>query len=702
MSVAARPPKQASPALLPPPPEWNPKPRRRRIVWRLLLGCLLVVLAAAGGTAVFIVEQVHTVVQDLHVNRPLVVQRKALAPDYYGGPETLLMVGDDWRPKTKYYATAVPHLANEMLLVRIDPSKPYISMMSIPRELWVPIQTPGGEIGPTRLNASYTYGLTYLLNTIKQVTGLSINHVIVATFGRFEKAINELGCVYSTIDERYYHNNADGGQQYQNVDLQPGYQCLNGSEAEQFVSYRHTDTSQIRDARDQAFLLDVKKQYGPELAGNIGGFEKIFGQTVQTDPGLDSANEILNLAYLLVKAAGLRVRQVPFSTNPLPNGDLTATPGQIQQSVHNFLTGGGAPPPTRQTAAIAHKVGGRHGVANLPLTPTLATNIAAEKAATSGIPFTAEFPKVQDLSGSGPFPVAPQCTQQVEACIRDYLIHAPGGKAYPIYVEVFSNGDLGQFYDVQGTTWTDAPLFANPNQTISVGKRTYLLFYDGNQLQTVAWRENGAVYWVHNTLTDGVGNGELLGIAEQTVPIGPVTGVPGKPSSKHVLLKAASVPVRPTATVKSSLRETIGGIAGLATLLAVPLLGFMMLRQRRLTRQVREQLQTNLARETSLSTAIAASIDVSPAMTSAGSGPITERHDYRVRRGRVPMLLSSIAVAVVLAAGAAAYLLTQSGGKSARTPPARSSQIQPSGAPSAPASVLGAVGRSTSTRGSSS
>ena len=49
----------------------------------------------------------------------------------------------------------------------------------------------------------------------------------------------------------------------------------------------------------------------------------------------------------------------------------------------------------------------------------------------------------------------------------------PAGKAYPIYVEVFSNGQLGQFYDVQGTTWTDAPLFANPNQTIRVGNRTY-------------------------------------------------------------------------------------------------------------------------------------------------------------------------------------------------------------------------------------
>ncbi|MGO9889336.1 MAG: LCP family protein [Solirubrobacteraceae bacterium] len=575
----------------------EPRDHRRR--WfgaplKFALGCLFVVLATGGVTAVFILEQVHTVVQDLRVNKPLTVDRRVLARTYYGGPETLLFVGDDWRPATKYYPNAVPHLANEMLLVRIDPSKPFISMMSIPRELWVPIATPAGEIGPTRLNAAYTFGTTYLVETIKQVTGVSVNHVIVATFGRFEQAVNDLGCVYATVDERYYHNNADGGDQYQNIDLQPGYQCLNGSEAEQFVSYRHTDTSQIRDARDQAFLLAVKNQYGPQLADNVGKFERIFGRTVQTDPGLDSSTEILNLANLLISAAGRRVRQVPFAADPLPSGDLTATPQQIQQSVHNFLFGGTAPP-TRQTAAIARKVGQRHALAGLPLTPTLASNVAAEKAATADIPFTAEFPKVQDLAGSGAYTVAPQCTTLAQACVRDYLIHAPGGKAYPIYVEVFSNGQLGQFYDVQGTTWTNAPLFADPNQTIRVGKRTYDLYYDGTQLATVAWHEYGAWYWVHNTLTDTLGNGELLAIAEQTDPLTRVTdvGTGGRArdvARAHPNLAPVVVPTPTITPLRTSTVETVGSIGGVLALLALPLLTVGLVRRRRQHRRLRAEL----------------------------------------------------------------------------------------------------------------
>ena len=542
----------------------------------MLLGSVILLLCAAGATAVAVLEQVHTLAQDLSANKALKVQQGALASTYYGGPETLLLVGDDTRKQYKYYRGFVPDLANEMLLVRIDPSKPWISMMSIPRELWVPITTPSGGTYTNRLNSAYTYGVTTLLRTIKQVVGIAPNHVIVTTFAQFEKAINTLGCVYDTIDQRYYHNNANGGDQYQNVDLQPGYQCLNGTQAESFVSYRHTDTSQVRDARDQSFLLAAKKQYGPQLSGNIGRFERIFGRTVTTDSGLRSPTEILHLASLLITAAGLHVRQVHFVAEPsstVPPGDLTATPQEIQASVHAFLFGG-QPPPKQLTAATAKNVKHRGALAHLPLTATLPSNVAAEKAAAAHIPFTAEFPRVQLTGGTG-FPLAPRCTEVMQPCLRDYLIHAPDGTAYPIYTEAFADGGLGQFYDVQGTTWTGAPAFASPDQSIRVGRRTYDLFYDGSHLQTVAWHESGAVYWVHNTLTNDLQNGDLLAIAEQTGPIAVSRAVVNQ---AKLNLKAAGVPLRPITVKPTSLRQTIGSLGGLLTLVALPLLAFLVIR----------------------------------------------------------------------------------------------------------------------------
>ena len=684
------------------PPGAEPQPRRRRIWLRLILGSLIVLLCSAGATAVFAVEQVHTLAQDLSVNKALKVGRGALAATYYGGPETLLLVGDDTRKQYKYYRGFVPDLANEMLLVRIDPSKPWISMMSIPRELWVPITLPNGATYTDRLNSAYTHGTTTLLKTIKQVTGVVPNHVIVTTFAQFQNAINTLGCVYDTVDQRYYHNNANGGEQYQNVDLQPGYQCLNGSQAEQFVSYRHTDTSQVRDARDQSFLLAAKKQYGPQLASNVGRFERIFGRTVTTDSGLRSQTEILNLASLLITAAGLHVRQVHFAAEPsstVPPGDLTATPQQIQASVHDFLFGGDVVP-VQQTKVTAKKVAHRGGLAHLPLTPTLPSNFAAEKTAASSIPFTAEFPKVQ-VAGGTAVPVVPRCTETMQPCLRDYLIHAPDGTAYPIYSEVFADGGLGQFYDVQGTTWTGAPLSANPDQTIQVGKRLYDLYYDGQQLQTIAWHENGAVYWVHNTLTNDVPNGELLAIAEQTEPISVSAAVVNQ---AKLSLKAAGVPLRPKVTKKTSLRQTIGSIAGLLTLLTLPLLAFLGIRRIRDLRGTRSHLAAGRqigARLPAFSGPLPPFRPLRPVTAAGGAAAAYPeslgtdrrwaegRRTYRRSRFRRPLFVLA-ATAVIAAAAVAAVLVVRGGSASGPSAPP-SSVAHGLSLPSIPIAVLNAT-----------
>jgi LCP family protein required for cell wall assembly len=677
----------------PPAPDTPPDPHplidalspapRRRFAWRILLGCVIVLLASGGTTAVAVLEQVHTFAQDLRVNKPLKVDSTALAHSYYGGPETLLMVGDDTRSGFKYYNRFVPNLANEMLLVRIDPSEPWISMMSVPRELWVPITPPNGDTYTNRLNSAYTFGATTLVNTIYQLTGIRPNHVIATTFGQFEKAINTLGCVYATIDERYYHSNADGGAQYQNIDLQPGYQCLNGSEAEQFVSYRHTDTSQIRDARDQAFLLAVKQQYGPEVAGNLGRFERIFGRTVQTDSGLRSQTEILNLANLLISSAGLRVRQVPFQASACgvtcPAGDLTATQEQIQQSVNDFLYGRDITP-SRQIAAIGKKVRHAKVLAHLPLTQTLAANLAAEKATAAKLQFTAEFPKVQDLAGSD-VPVAPQCTQVAQACIRSYLLHAPDGDAYPTYVEVFSTGDLGQYYDVQGTTWTGAPLFNDPNQTLHVGRRAYDLYYDGSHLETIAWRQHHAVYWVHNTLTDAVGNGELLAIAEQTAPVTTVRVTPSK-----LTLKAFSVPTLKVPAIRTPLVQSIGRIGGLLTIVLLPLGLLAVFTTRGRIRSLRAQVHAAVSRAAVLETQVA-SASAAYGQTVTHGGPARLRGAAPVRyeryRSRRPWAWLAGAVGLVVAA-AAVYLALELSAVGQKT----KARIEP--APTAAVAVLNA------------
>jgi hypothetical protein len=295
------------------------------------------------------------------------------------------------------------------------------------------------------------------------------------------------------------------------------------------------------------------------------------------------------------------VRQVQFQVNLQPTGANpcscdTATPQQIGASVHSFLYGADTLP-KQSTAAAVHAVHHASAAAKLPLVPISSAGLAQARASAGSLPFPLEYPRVQDAGGSV-LPVS----------LRDYLIHGSDGSAYPAYVAVFSAGLLGQYYDVQGMTWTGAPLFANPDQTVTVGGRAYSLYYSGQHLMVVAWFQHGAVYWVHNSLTDAVLNGELLAIAEQTEPVG-TPGRPGSPiggtgASGHARLKSVVVPTRTGAATHTTVAETIGSIGGLLTLIAAPLLCLALLRRRRELSELRGQLHTTLMLESRLRSAV--------------------------------------------------------------------------------------------------
>jgi LytR cell envelope-related transcriptional attenuator/LytR_cpsA_psr family len=457
--------------------------------------------------------------------------------------------------------------------------------------------------------------------------------VVEIDFNQFKSAVNAIGCVYSTVDRRYYHVNTAYSEQYQEIDLQPGYQRMCGTQALQFVSYRHGDTSLVRDARDQDFLLEVKKEYGPSLSdiGNIHKFERIFGRTVEVDRGLQTESGVENLLGTLISSESLRVRQVKFQVNLQPIGANscacdTATPQQIAASVHSFLYGADAVP-KQSTVAAARAVHHRRVAAKLPLVPVASAGLTQARASARRLPFPLEYPRVQDAGGSS-LPVG----------LRDYQIRGSDGGRYPAYVAVFSAGLLGQYYDVQGMTWTGAPMFANPDQTVAVAGRTYSLFYSGQHLMVVAWHAHGAVYWVHNTLMDAVGNGELLAIAEQTASIG-TPGRPGSPIGRngagggHTRLKAVVVPTRtgPAATSMSP-AATVGSIGGLVTLIAVPVLSIALLRRRRGLSQLRTQLFVTMQRAAELSALSGAS------PVSAGAPAPATYTKHRSSRFRAPSL----------------------------------------------------------------
>jgi hypothetical protein len=78
------------------------------------------------------------------------------------------------------------------------------------------------------------------------------------------------------------------------------------------------------------------------------------------------------------------------------------------------------------------------------------------------------------------------------------------------------------FWGIQQTSWTEAPVLSGPSAVRTIKSRQYRLYFNGSKLHMVAFQENGAAYWVVNSLQDKLSNETMLEIAKGLKPLGSV------------------------------------------------------------------------------------------------------------------------------------------------------------------------------------
>ncbi len=188
-------------------------------------------------------------------------------------PAIALMVGYDHRADEK----GIPSRSDTMMLVRADPVTKTLSLLSFPRDLVVPLYCPSrtsaGRNGPAtlvdhgRINSAWAFcGPTGSIETVKHLTGLPVNYLFSVNFLGFIAVVNKLGGVWLDVDRRYYNKNVGtGSTNFANIDLQPGYQLLDGKRALSFVRFRHTDSDLFRLARQQQFVSSMRQQAARSL-----------------------------------------------------------------------------------------------------------------------------------------------------------------------------------------------------------------------------------------------------------------------------------------------------------------------------------------------------------------------------------------------------------------------------------------------------
>jgi hypothetical protein len=101
---------------------------------------------------------------------------------------------------------------------------------------------------------------------------------------------------------------------------------------------------------------------------------------------------------------------------------------------------------------------------------------------------------------------------------RAYGIKTTEGKRAAAAVAVVAT-PMGSYWSIQAMRWLDPPAIQNPNSTQVVAGQEYLLFYQADHLHMVAWKRNGTLYWVLNTLDNQLSNDLMMGLATSFKPV---------------------------------------------------------------------------------------------------------------------------------------------------------------------------------------
>ena len=201
--------------------------------------------------------------------------RAATRPALPGQPTNILLIGSDARANE-----GDPGRSDTLILVRMDSRRGFISMLSFPRDLYVPIAGRALD----KINAAYSprHGRDH--RTVEQLTGEPVNYYVIIDFTGFAKLVNAVGGVYIDVDRRYYNKNADGGTELRRRSTcSPGTSSSTATTRSTTCATATPTPTYARDARQQQFLSELKRQ--TKQLGNLTkphrACRKIFGKNIE-------------------------------------------------------------------------------------------------------------------------------------------------------------------------------------------------------------------------------------------------------------------------------------------------------------------------------------------------------------------------------------------------------------------------------------
>jgi polyisoprenyl-teichoic acid--peptidoglycan teichoic acid transferase len=269
-----------------------------------------------------------------------------------------------------------------LIIVSINRDTGTVSMLSLPRDLFVYIPTPNGMM--QRINVVYGVGegigytdggFGLLRQTIWYNLGINVHYYAIVNFSGFQQIIDTLGGIEIAVDCAYQDYPlvgaevpegavAYGDQGLRTLDV--GYYHMSGAEALWYARTRRTSSDFDRGRRQQQLLRAIwRKSLDTVSLTNAPQLWNQGMEILDTDMGLNDFISLLPLAL------DLDTRQIrSFTLNRLyhttpwqtPDGDFVQLP--VQETIRPLLADFYRPPPETQLLVEGATIAVYNGTGN--------------------------------------------------------------------------------------------------------------------------------------------------------------------------------------------------------------------------------------------------------------------------------------------------------------------------------------------------
>jgi LCP family protein required for cell wall assembly len=306
----------------------KPPRRFRKTKWAVLtVGVVLLVLVGgAGAYAYHLDHEIH------HISVKGLVDSPTTGAD--AGTENILMVGSTDRcaltvqnPAYGLCSEGVTGVNSDVVMIlHLDPNKHTVSVLSIPRDLFVP---NARTTGANKIDAALYQGPSQLVAAINEDFGIPIQHYVVLNFDTFANVVNDLGGVNMYFPMPVF--DAYSGLNQQTT----GCIHLDGTEALQVVRARHlqykgagvttdepqywpaenlSDLARIR--RDHEFLRVLATAVSKNgLSNPVTDTQLVSGVAPQLQ--VDSSFSLSDMVNLILDFHGVNANSAPQLTLPV-------------------------------------------------------------------------------------------------------------------------------------------------------------------------------------------------------------------------------------------------------------------------------------------------------------------------------------------------------------------------------------------------